>query len=242
MDLHLPARGRQVLTALSVGGVLAVLGLLGFAVAAMLSPLFSSNAPREIRAPPPPTPPPVAAAPSPPPAPPPPPAPAPPPPVAVVTAPPTPAPPPPPALARSNLPPLIRLGLRREIIAGLHALQGELGQCSSSGARQELAGQSFVVLETEPHEGSVKVLSTSLDQGGAVNDAFVACVRNKLNGRELAAKDAKAGMNIRIRIPLGPSGDSLSLPGTFVGEDDPREHRVFPTARGPQDASEPTDF
>src|SRR5262249_56776178 len=117
MDLHLPARGRQVLTALSVGGVLAVLGLLGFAVAAMLSPLFSSNAPREIRAPPPPTPPPVAAAPSPPPAPPPAPAPAPPPPVAVVTAPPTPAPSPPPALARSNLPPLIRLGLRRGVLA-----------------------------------------------------------------------------------------------------------------------------
>jgi len=92
-----------------------------------------------------------------------------------------------------------------------------------------------VVLQTEPREGSVRVISTSLDQGGAVNDAFVTCVRSKLNGREFAANDAKAGMTIRISIPLGPSGDSLSLPGTFVGEEDPREHRVFPHFRSPQE-------
>src|SRR5262249_59514359 len=52
MDLHLPARGRQVLTALSVRGILAVLGVLGFSVAARFSPLFSTDAPREVRPPP----------------------------------------------------------------------------------------------------------------------------------------------------------------------------------------------
>ena len=237
MELHLPERGRQVLTGLGVGALFAVLGLLGFAVAGLFSPLFSSDAPREIRLPPP-TPPPVAAAPSPPP-PPPPPAPAPPAPAPVVAAPPPPPPPAPvlPAPTRSKLPPLARLGLRREVLAGLNALKGELGQCSSSStARAEYQhGQSFVVLDTEARDGSIKVTSSNVDQGGPVNDAFVTCVRNKLSGREFTAKDAQPGMNIRISIPLGPNGDSLSLPGTFVGEEDPRERRLLPATRGAQD-------
>jgi hypothetical protein len=236
MELHLPHRGRQVLTGLGVGGVFAVLGLLGFAVAGLFSPLFSSDAPREIRLPPPT--PPVAAAPSPLP-PPPPPAPARPPPAPVVAAPPPPPPPPPavPAAARSKLPPLARIGLRREVLAGLNALKAELGQCSSSStARAEYQpGQSFVVLDTEAREGSIRVVSSNLDQGGPVNDAFVTCVRNKLSGHEFAAKDAQPGMSIRISIPLGPNGESLALPGTFVGEEDPRERRQFPITRGVQE-------
>ena len=237
MELHLPQRGRQVLTGLGVGAIFAVLGLLGFAVAGLLSPLFSSDAPREIRLPPP-TPPPVAAAPSPPP-PAPPPTPAPPAPAPVVTAPPPPPPPPPaiPSPARSKVPPIARLGLRREVLAGLTALKSELAQCSSSPTPHAdfQPGQSFVVLDTEVRSGSLKVISSNLDQGGPVNDSFVTCVRNKLTGREFTANDAQPGMTIRISIPLGPAGDSLALPGTFVGEEDPRERRVFPTTRGIQE-------
>jgi len=57
----------------------------------------------------------------------------------------------------------------------------------------------------------------------------------QLTGREFTANDAQPGMTIRISIPLGPAGDSLALPGTFVGEEDPRERRVFPTTRGIQE-------
>jgi len=233
MELHLPERGRQALTGLGVGAIFAVLGLLGFAVAGLLSPFFSSDAPREIRLPPAA---PVAAAPIPPP-PPPAPAPAPPPPAPVVAAPPPPPPPPPPAVPspiRSKLAPLARLGLRREVLAGLTAMKDELGHCSTSPtARAEYQpGQSFIVLETETRDGSIRVTSSNLDQGGPVNDSFVACVRNKLSGHEFAAKDAQPGMNIRISIPLGPNGESLAVPGTFVGEEDPRERRQFPITRG----------
>ena len=74
---------RQVLTAFGVGGSFIVLGLLGFAVAAILSSLWPARLARSCRAPPP-APPPVAAAP-PAPAPTPPPPPAPPKPVAVAS-------------------------------------------------------------------------------------------------------------------------------------------------------------
>jgi len=221
MDLHLPARARQVLTVLAMGGAFLALGLLGFGVAALLSPLFSSDAPREIR-PPPPAPPPVAAAP----APTPPPPPAPPPPAPVVVAAPPPPPPPAPVIPSPALTPLARLSIRRQVIAAISDLKAELGRCPSSSVRPDnQPGQSFVVMETEVGEGSLKVISTRLDQGAAINDAYVACVRSTLEGRVFPAKEVRPGMNVRISIPIGPGGNSLALPATFVGDEDPRERR-----------------
>ena len=220
MALKLPPRARQVLTALGVGGAFVVLGLLGFGLAALLSSLVSSDAPREIRVPPP-APPPVAAAPpaAPPPAPPPP---APPPPAPVVA---VPAPPPAPALPGPAISPLVRITLRRQVIGALTELKTELARCPSTGRTESPGNQSFVILETEGQEGSLRVASTRLDQADTVNDGFVACVRSTLQGRVLAVQGAKRGMNLRVNIPLGPGGNNLALAGAIIGNEDPREHR-----------------
>jgi hypothetical protein len=237
MALQLPPRARQVLTAFGVGGSFIVLGLLGFALAAILSSLVASEAPREIRAPPP-APPPVAAAP-PAPAPTPPPAPpAPPKPVAVAA----PAPPPPVIPQGQILPapfaPMERFNIRRQVMAALNGLKDDFSRCPSSSTRPEnQPGQSFVILETEFSNGSLKVVSSRLDQAAPVNDDFVACVRKTLEGRVLPAAGAKPGMptKININIPLGPGGNSLALAGTFVGNESPRELKGVANPRAPKD-------
>ena len=124
--------------------------------------------------------------------------------------------------------PLGRLTLRRQVIAALTALKAELGRCPTTAGRPENqpGGQSFVVLETEGQEGSLRIASTRLDQGtSSVSDGFVTCVRSTLQGRVLSAQGAKPGMNVRVSVPLGPGGNNLALAGTFVGDEDPREHR-----------------
>ena len=141
-----------------------------------------------------------------------------------------------PSILPAPFSPLERINIRRQVVAALNGLKADFTRCPSSSTRPEnQPGQSFVILETEVSNGSLKILSSRLDQAAPVNDDFVACVRKTLEGRVLPAASAKTGMPLKINIPLGPGGNSLALAATFVGSEDPRERKGVANPRTPKD-------
>ena len=60
--------------------------------------------------------------------------------------------------------------------------------------------------------------SSRLEADGPVNERFVSCARSVIEGKRFAVTGATAGTRIRLFIPLGPSGNALSLPAASLTE------------------------
>ena len=207
---------------LGVGTALAflLLAVLGLGLGSLLTPGEPSR--------PEPEPPPVTRPPPPPVAEPAPPQPRPPapPPVAVSPPPPPPAPAPTPApqpLLPSPAPIAFpaRLKARREILRDISALKDELARCPADKVKTAPGGRAAVVLDAVAEAGAVRVVSSRLEADGPVNDQFVSCARSVLEGKRLVVTGTSAGQRFRLFIPLGPNGNSLSLPSTTLADAEP---------------------
>jgi len=155
-------------------------------------------------------------APSPPrPATPPPAAPAPPPPAPAAAA----ATPQPPFIRAPELPLPARLRARREVLRDIGALKDELARCPTDPVtRSPPASRAALVLETVAEAGALRVVSSRLDAEGPVNDGFVSCARSVMEGKRFPVSDTSPGTRFQLFIPLGPNGNSLSLPSASLTE------------------------
>jgi len=206
---------RRVLVVLGTGAVFLLLVALGLGLAALLSPGDTARPEPVVVRPPPPAPRPEPA--------PPPPA-SPPAIVREVARPPPPQPAPLPEASRAALSPgaltlPARLRVRREVIRAIGALKEDLGQCPADPVqRSGPQGRAALVLETESLNNAVRVVRTTLEADVPVNDRFVACARQVLAGKQLAATGIKPGVKLRVFLPLGPTGNSISLGSASLAE------------------------
>jgi hypothetical protein len=113
-----------------------------------------------------------------------------------------------------------RLKARREILRDISALKDELGRCPADKVKTTPGGRAAVVLDAVAEAGAVRVVSSRLEGDGPVNDQFVSCVRSVLDGKRLVVTGTSAGQRFRVFIPLGPNGNSLSLPATTLADAD----------------------
>jgi hypothetical protein len=74
---------------------------------------------------------------------------------------------------------------RRELKAGITALQDRVAPCAVTGA-------SFA-LDVETIEGALRIVEASLEPGSAVDDAAIACARGVLVGARIPAPAAEPG-------------------------------------------------
>jgi hypothetical protein len=81
-------------------------------------------------------------------------------------------------------------------------------------------GRAALVFDTVADSGAVRIVSGRLEADHPVNDAFVTCARTVLEGKRLPVPGLPTGARLRLIIPLGPKGNSLSLPATTVAEAD----------------------
>lgn len=135
------------------------------------------------------------------------------------------APPPPPAAAPAQ-PPVIaapalplrtRLRARREILGDIGALKDELARCPADPViRSPPTSRAALVLEAVAEVGAVRVVSSRLDSEGPVNDRFVSCARSVMEGKRLPVSDTPPGTRLRLLIPIGPNGNSLSIPAASL--------------------------
>jgi hypothetical protein len=79
-------------------------------------------------------------------------------------------------------------------------------------------GRAALVFETVADGGAVRIVSGRLEADHPVNDAFVTCARSVLEGKRLPVPGLPAGAQLRLIIPIGPKGNSLSLPAATVAE------------------------
>ncbi len=190
-----------------------LLAVLGLALGSLLTPGELSRPEPE---PPPvtrPPPPPVAESAPPPPRPPPP--------APVAVSPPPPAPTPAPRPLLPSPAPLAfpaRLKARREILRDISALKDELARCPGDKVKTAPGGRAAVVLDAVAEAGAVRVVSSRLEADGPVNDQFVSCARSLLEGKRLVVTGTSAGQRFRVFIPLGPYGNSLSLPAATLAD------------------------
>jgi hypothetical protein len=204
---------RRVLLVVGTGAAFLGLVALGFGLAALLSPGDTARPePVVVRPPPPPR------------AEPPPPPPGPPPPVAREVPRPTaqvaPPPDPPHPIPSPALPLPARLRIRREVIRGIGGLKDELARCPADPVQRTIPqGRAALVLETESEDGAVRVLGSALEADVPVNDRFVGCVRTVLQGKRLAAPGTKPGVRLKVFLPLGATGNSISLGAASLAEE-----------------------
>jgi hypothetical protein len=115
-----------------------------------------------------------------------------------------------------------RLKARREILRDISALKEELARCPADKVTRTPSGaRAAVVLDTLAEAGALRVVSSRLDAEGPVNDQFVSCARSVLEGKRLVVTGTSAGQRLRIFIPLGPDGNSLSLPSATLADAEP---------------------
>ena len=136
-----------------------------------------------------------------------------------------PAPPPPAPAAATPQPPFItgpklplpaRLRARREILRDIGALKDELARCPTDPVTRSPTSRAALVLETVAEAGALRVVSSRLDAEGPVNDRFVSCARSVIEGKRFPVTDTPPGTRLRLFIPLGPNGNSLSLPASSL--------------------------
>jgi hypothetical protein len=151
------------------------------------------------------------------PAPPPPAAPEPPRPAPVAAAPATPATPSP-LVPTPGLTLPTRLRIRRELILGLGRFKDELARCPADPVSRPIDGRAALVLETVAETDAVRVVGSRLEAEAPVNDRFVSCARSVLEGKRLATTGATPGARLRLFLPLGPKGNSLSLSAASLTE------------------------
>lgn len=215
---------RPLIRRLLWGGAVTVafllLALLGLALASLLHPGDVARPEPEAAAPPPR---PQRPVPEPPPPPPPPPRPAP-----TAIAPPPPPPPPAaepqaPLLPTPKLPLPTRLRVRRDILKDIGALKEDLSRCSAEGMPASPAGgRAALVFDAVADSGAIRIVSGRLEAERSVNDAFVICARSVLEGKRLPVANLPAGARLRLSIPIGPRGNSLSLPAATVADAEPQ--------------------
>jgi len=114
-----------------------------------------------------------------------------------------------------------RLKARREILRDISALKDELARCPADKVKTAPGGRAAVVLEAVAEAGAVRVVSSRLEADGPVNDQFVSCARSVLDGKRLVVTGTSAGQRFRVFIPLGPNGNSLSLPAATLADAEP---------------------
>ena len=51
-----------------------------------------------------------------------------------------------------------------------------------------------------------------------MNDGFVSCARSVMEGKRFPVSDTSPGTRFQLFIPLGPNGNSLSLPSASLTE------------------------
>jgi len=207
---------RRVLVVVGTGAVFLLLVALGLGLAALLTPGDTAR------------PEPVAVHPPPPPRAEPPPPPASPPPAVVREAPrPPPQATPPPQPTSTELKSLSagtltlpeRMHLRREVILGIGELKEDLARCPADPVQQSTPpGRAAVVLETESVQNAIRVAGSTLEADVPVNDGFVSCARRVLEGKQLAAPGTRPGVKLRVFLPVGPNGNSLSLSAASLAE------------------------
>ena len=202
---------RRVLWVLGTGAAFLLLAVLGLGLGSLLTPGDSRRPEPE---PLPAARPAARPAPEPPPLPPPP---------APVREPPHPPPattpePPRPLLPATALTLPARLQLRGELIRDLGGFKDELARCPADPVRRPPGERAALVLETVVEGDAVRVVASRLEAQGPVNDRFVACARSVLEGKRLPATGATAGARLRLFLPLGPGGNTLSLPAASLTE------------------------
>jgi hypothetical protein len=115
-----------------------------------------------------------------------------------------------------------RLRARREILRDIGALKDELSRCPAEPVtRTGPGGRAALVLDLVAEADAMRVVSSRLDAEAPVNDRFVSCARSALEGKRFAVSGTTPGTRLRMSIPLGPTGNSLSLPAASVTEAGP---------------------
>ncbi len=104
-----------------------------------------------------------------------------------------------------------RLAIRRDVVLDLTRLKDEFARCPSEKVERTAAGRAALVLEAEGTGDGLRVVASALQASVDVNNRFVACATSVLQGRTLASTAARAGSRLRISIPIGQSGNSLSV-------------------------------
>jgi len=106
-----------------------------------------------------------------------------------------------------------------EILRGLRELKDELARCPADPVtRTPPTARAALVLDTVAEAGAVRVASGNLEAEGTVNDRFVSCARSLLEGKRFAVSSVAPGTRLRLIIPLGPNGNSLSIPSASLTE------------------------
>ena len=143
---------------------------------------------------------------------------------APVNAPPPPPPAPEPERAEqpslpSAIPLQVRTHVRQQILRDIAALKDELARCPSERVtRSPPTARAAVVLEAVADNGGVRVASSRLEADGPVNDRFVSCARSLIEGKRFVVTSVPPGTRFRLFVPLGPNGNSLSLPAAALTE------------------------
>ena len=114
-----------------------------------------------------------------------------------------------------------RLKARREILRDISALKEDLARCPADTVTRTPPGaRAALVLDTVAEAGALRVVGSRLDAEGTVNDRFVSCARSVLEGKRLVVTGTSVGQRFRVFIPLGPNGNSLSLPAASLADAD----------------------
>ena len=139
-----------------------------------------------------------------------------------------PAPPPPAPATTPEQEPLIkppalplpaRLQVRQAILRGIRELNDELARCPADPVtRTPPTARAALVLDAVAEAGAVRLANGQLDAEGPVNDRFVSCARSVLEGKQFAVSGAAPGTRLRLIIPLGANGNSLSIPSASLTE------------------------
>ena len=134
--------------------------------------------------------------------------------------PPPPPQPPPRSLAVAPGPPVpLRLRVRQQIVRAIGALRDELARCPADPvARSAASDRAALVLDGVGEAGAVRLETSRLEAQAPVNDRFVSCARSVLEEKRLVVDGATPGRRFQLVIPLGPNGNSLSLPAASFTE------------------------
>jgi outer membrane biosynthesis protein TonB len=143
---------------------------------------------------------------------------------APVQAPPPPPPAPEPTSAEqpvvpSAIPLQVRIKVRQQVLRDIAALKDELARCPSEPVtRSPPTARAAVVLDAVAEDGAVRVASSRLEADGPVNDRFVSCARSVIEGKRFVVTSVPPGTRFRLFVPLGPNGNSLSIPAASLTE------------------------
>ena len=119
----------------------------------------------------------------------------------------------------SAIPLQVRIKVRQQVLRDIAALKDELARCPSEPVtRSPPTARATVVLDAVAENGAVRVASSRLEADGPVNDRFVSCARSVIEGKRFVVTSVPPGARFRLLIPVGPNGNSLSIPAASLTE------------------------